>query len=142
LATTYLEKHDIKNAFLYANQLLFYAKKFNERPFISEAYFILWKIYDQQHKFFFAYKYFVKYSNLNDSIESSNYKAKLAAWDAITKMDLAEANYQNQIQTTRGNGQLRNCRYEQAETNTAIYIYFFFYYYIIYDSCFCKKYKA
>jgi len=100
-ANAYLRKHENTNAFLYVTELLAYAQKCNQRHYIDDAYFILWKIYDAQHKPLLAYNYFLKYHNLNDSIESNNYKAKLIAWDAITKMNIKESDYENQIKTTR-----------------------------------------
>jgi len=101
LATAYEEKNNYAKTLLYTNQLLDYAYRANATPLICYANAILWKLYDKNHNIQLAYNYHLKYTELNNLLERNNYKAKIAAWDAITKMNLEEANYKSQIQSTQ-----------------------------------------
>ncbi len=100
MAIAYHGKHDRVKSLYYAHQLLAYAKRDNARPWVRDAYKILWNIYDKKNELSSAYQYHLKYTTLNDSIESNNYKAKIAAWDAITKMTEEDEDYKAQLKIT------------------------------------------
>lgn len=97
LAEAYEGLQDVDKATYYAKRLLAFAEKSEGRPWQLEAYKILWRIYDRQHKTALAYHYYLKYTAVKEFIEKDNYKAKIAAWEAITKMTSEEAAYETQL---------------------------------------------
>jgi tetratricopeptide (TPR) repeat protein len=108
LAMAYERKHEDAIALKFTNQLLQYAKKSEAKPGLRDAYMILWGIYDRNHRIDLAYKYHLKYTTLNESIENADYKAKIAAWDAITKITEEDENYNAQLKLAeeRNNAEL------------------------------------
>ncbi|HZF65384.1 MAG TPA: histidine kinase [Chitinophagaceae bacterium] len=97
LAQAYEGQKNFDKAIHYAKRLLVYAEKSEARPWQLDAYKILWRIYDRQHKTALAYKFYLKYTAVKDFIEKDNYKAKIAAWEAITNITSEESAYEIQL---------------------------------------------
>lgn len=97
VAAAYHEKHQNDYAFRYTNQLLFYAQRAGARKFERDGYKLLWEIYRDQHKATLADTYQLKYILLNDSLQNDKYISQAAAWQAISDLNIKEANYKNQL---------------------------------------------
>ena len=123
LAMAYEGLHDDVNSLKYANQLLTYAKKSDAKPGLRDAYMILWNIYNRNHKLSLAYRYYLKYSELNDFIKSADYRAKIAAWEAISKITEEDENYTARLKLTeeRNNARLALVR-KQKELQLYIFL--------------------
>jgi len=118
----YNGKHNDAKSLYYATQLLTYSEKSEARPMMRDGYLILWSIYDKQHKISLAYKYHLKYTDLNNRIENENYKAEISAWDAITKITGEEENYKAQLKITE---ERNNTRIELMNKEKYIQLYVF-----------------
>ena len=107
IAKAYIGKRNDRKALYYTNQMLFYAERNGARLLMQDGYLLLWRVYDRQKLLPLAYKYHLKYTSLRDSIETDNYKVKILAWDAITKMTAEENNYETQLKTAQNKNDAR-----------------------------------
>ena len=105
VATAYFNKGNGPRSLYFSNQLLYYSQKTGARPFIRDAYLLLSKIYENKQQLKTAYSWFKKYNELNSILEKDNFKAKMYAWDAVAKINIAEEEYrtQNRIKQARNN---------------------------------------
>jgi hypothetical protein len=107
LAKAYEGQKKTGKAIYFAKRLLAYAEKSEARPRQLEAYKILWRIYHRQHKTELAYRYCLDYIAIKEFIERDNYKAKIAAWEAITQMTSEEAAYAGQLKRAKEENQAK-----------------------------------
>lgn len=109
-------------SFLYTNHLAGIALSSNARPFIRDSYGLYWKLYGQQGKTDNAYKYYLKYIAVKDSILRDEYLRNIALSEMKatdeqqkTKIDLLQKDQQikqqqlmYQQQTLKGESLIRN----------------------------------
>ncbi|MDQ2720226.1 MAG: histidine kinase [Bacteroidota bacterium] len=122
IGNAYQAQKKVAVSFLYTNQLAVIARASNARPFIRDSYELYWKLYDQQGKMDSAYKYYLKYIAIKDSILKDEYlrniplsEMKTADEQQKTKIDLLQKDQQikqqqlmYQQQTMKGESFIRN----------------------------------
>ncbi|MEO6289327.1 MAG: sensor histidine kinase, partial [Ginsengibacter sp.] len=122
LANIYEVKKKAARSFLYTNHLAGIALSSNARPFIRDSYGLYWKLYGQQGKTDSAYKYYLKYIAVKDSILRDEYLRNIALSEMKatdeqqkTKIDLLqkvqqikEQQLMYQRQTLKGESLIRN----------------------------------
>ncbi|MDQ2863029.1 MAG: tetratricopeptide repeat protein, partial [Bacteroidota bacterium] len=122
MANIYEVQKKVAMSFLYTNRLAGIARASNARPFIRDSYELYWKLYGQQGKTDSAYKYYLKYIAIKDSILKDEYlrnialsEMKTADEQQKTKIDLLQKDQkikQQQLmyqqQTLKGESMIRN----------------------------------
>ena len=122
MANAYQEQKKIRMSFLYADRLANLAREANARPFIRDGYKLYWKLYGQQGKTDSAYKYYVEYIAIKDSILKDEYLRNIALSEMKsndeqqkTKIDLLQKDQEikqqqlmYQHQTLKGESLIRN----------------------------------
>ncbi|MEO8416384.1 MAG: histidine kinase [Ginsengibacter sp.] len=122
MASAYQMQKKAAMSFLYANRLAVTARASNARPFIRDSYELYWKLYSQQGRTDSAYKYYLKYIAVKDSILKDEYLRNIALSEMKatdeqqkTKIDLLQKDQQikqqqlmYQQQTLKGESLIRN----------------------------------
>ena len=122
VAAAYHAKKQNSTALFYTNQLLAYAQRSGARRFERDGYKLLWQIYKDQHKATLADTYQLKYILLNDSLQNDKYISQAAAWQAISDLNMKEANYKNQLKI---NEEHNNARVELISNEKKNQLYIF-----------------
>jgi len=122
VASSYHLKNENDNALFYANQLLAYAQSIGARPFVKDAYQLLWHIYQEENKINVANDYQLKYLLLNDSLEKDKYISQSAAWKAINDININEANYKNMLKINEERSKAK-IEYIGKEKKTQLYVF-------------------
>lgn len=122
VAAAYNLKKENSIALFYTNQLLAYAQRGGARRFVRDGYQLLWQIYKDQHKANLSDKYHLKYSLLNDSLESNKYISQAAAWKAINDINIKEVKFENQLKL---NDERNNAKIKFINNEKKIQLYVF-----------------
>jgi tetratricopeptide (TPR) repeat protein len=117
IARTYDAEHNVKTL-IYAKELLNYAQKSRARPFIRDAYEILWHMYNRQNNVKAAYDYYLKYTAIKDSIVSDEYKRNIA----LSEMKTKEEQEQTQINLLNKDNQIKQDQLQKQAMIKNIFI--------------------
>ncbi len=122
IANSYQMQRQISASFLYAKRLSEIAQATQARPVIRDCYELYWKLYSLQKKTDSAYKYYLKYIAVKDSILKDEYLRNIALSEMKatdeqqkTKIDLLQKDQQikqqqlmYQQQTLKAESLIRN----------------------------------
>ncbi len=122
VAAAYNLKKENSNALFYTNKLLAYAQRGGATRFVRDGYQLLWQIYKDRHKANLSDKYHLKYSLLNDSLESNKYISQAAAWQAINDINIKEVKFENQLKL---NDERNNAKIKFINNEKKIQLYVF-----------------
>ena len=92
----YLQKNDYVNALKYANQLLASAIRNQERMYVRDGTRFLWQIYHHNKKYDSAYVYFLRYTDLKDSIANYRFIRQLSALREKSTMETSELRHRQE----------------------------------------------
>ena len=93
ITQAYDAKKDNAKALYYGRQLIDHAERIGTAHFMMDGYGLLWRVFDRQHNIAQAYRYYLKYIELKNALDTELQLCKIAAANWIEK----NAQHQAQI---------------------------------------------